>query len=152
MNDNERAEYLLNRAFSYTDYIRHMSIAADKIGLRIKLIRTNILGLSQEKFCDLLSELTGVNINLNTYKGWESVKSKKSIPNDLGILAQIAFIGGTTVDWLLTGNDYLLMQYTNHLDPKLPYSKVLIPKPPSEKLTLRYLNGNYQNGVNGGVK
>ena len=116
MDDAQRKKLLLIRAFYHKKDLSHLSLDATKTGNRIRAIR-KWFNLSQEEFCSMLSDLTGVTISRQQYNKWEA----GSIPKDMGILAQIAYIGGTTVDWLITGVDYRLFP---DKAPDAPYPKV----------------------------
>ncbi|EGO8250890.1 helix-turn-helix transcriptional regulator [Enterococcus faecalis] len=74
------------------------SIDKKNVGARIKTIRLNFSKkpMSQTRFGELFNPIA----NRSSVQKWES---GKSLPNDER-LKQIAFLGGTTIDYLLYGN------------------------------------------------
>lgn len=111
-----RRDLIRFRAALNKKSIDAMRVDVAAVGARIRKIRIENLGLTQKGLGDLI-HATETNIS-----NWEN---GTSLVKDVTILCRIAALGCCTVDWLLTGDDYVISSIRGATAS--PYTSVFIP-------------------------
>lgn len=117
----DKRKAMLFRVAMICDDVKKIPATPAAIGARIRNIRENRLGLTQETFAKLLNVGSKATVSM-----WEK---GEHLPNDPAILVRIAAYGGVAVDYLLTGRRFLIAPPTANLVPTLmtPYNFLLVP-------------------------